>query len=59
METANIIENFMENSDKVFQDSYMLKYMEFKSFLSTLQSPEKITDLFKEEMQIETQVKFK
>ncbi len=39
METANIISNVMESSDKVFQDSYMLKYMDFKSFMNDLKKP--------------------
>ena len=51
METANMIQNVMESSDKVFQDSYMIKYMEFKSFLNDLQNPDEINGLFKEEME--------
>lgn len=47
METANTIDNVMENSDKVFQDSYLLKYMEFKSFMNDLKKPEDLTALYK------------
>ncbi len=47
-----MIENLLESSDKVFQDSYMLKYMEFKSFLNTLHNPKEVPTLFKEQMEV-------
>lgn len=47
METANMIDNVMENSDKVFQDSYLLKYMEFNSFMNDLKKPEDLTAVYK------------
>ena len=59
METANMIDNVIENSDKVFQDSYLLKYMEFKSFMNDLKKPEELNDLYKEEMENATKQKFK
>lgn len=59
METANMIDNVMENSDKVFQDSYMLKYMEFKSFMNDLKKPEEIGELYRQDMESATKQKFK
>lgn len=59
METANMIDNVMENSDKVFQDSYILKYMEFKSFLNDLKKPEELTELYRQDMEHATKEKFK
>jgi len=47
METANMIDNVMENSDKIFQDSYLLKYMEFKSIINDLKKPEDLAALYK------------
>ncbi len=59
METANMIDNVMENSDKVFQDSYLLKYMEFNSFMNDLKKPEDLTALYKQDMENATKQKFK
>ena len=59
METANMIDNVMENSDKIFQDSYLLKYMEFKSIINDLKKPEDLAALYKQDMENATKQKFK
>jgi hypothetical protein len=59
METANMIDNAIESSDRVFQDSYLLKYAEFKSFVNELVRPEEIGELYREEMESATRQKFK
>lgn len=54
-----MIQDAVESIEKAFQSSYILKYMEFKSYISKLQRPESLMDIFKDEMEISTKLKFK
>jgi hypothetical protein len=33
----------LENSEKIFEETYHLKYLEFKSYLTSLHKPEDLT----------------
>lgn len=48
----------MEDTDKVFQESYLAKYMEFKSYLTQIPRPDQIHSIFREEMEKSTKQRF-
>ncbi len=47
---AEQVELMVENTDKIFRDSYMLKYLEFKAHIVKLQKPEDVAAIFCQDM---------
>ena len=58
METANMIEGAIETADKIFQESYLINYVEFKAHFATIQESEAIVDVFRKDVEASTKDKF-
>jgi transcription initiation factor TFIIIB Brf1 subunit/transcription initiation factor TFIIB len=54
-ERAEII---LENTEKIFEETYQLKYLEFKQYLSKLQRPEDFTKDFCDNLKVTMLDKF-
>ena len=49
-ETANIFETALEANEKLYQESYLLNYMEFKTHISNIEDSSDIIESFRKEL---------
>lgn len=52
------IENVMESTNSIFEETYMMKYVEFKNYLTQIKKPEDIVDYFVTNMNFHMKEKF-
>lgn len=52
------IENVMESTNSIFEETYMMKYVEFKNYLTQIKKPEDIVDYFISNMNFSMKEKF-